>query len=416
MNPMQSSRLRGDAGSVMTVALGCMVVLLVIAAGVHGLVLNEIRGSARLRERVAAEQVAKGGIARAMAWFRNAPYQLPETSWLAQSVPVRLASSQSTVALPSNHPNAYTDVLGQQRSDVVNSFRRYLVGQNGGAGTFDLSATLIATQPETWELISTATVGPTQRQVGAVFTRNQVPLFPGALFGSQSVRLNGNATIDSYDASSGPYGGTNVRSGGHVASNGNITLTGNSTIRGDAIAGPGDTVSGGTVTGTRGSAAAERSLPLPSVPGNAVQVGQIRLTGNNSMTLTTGTYVATSLSISGNARLIANTGGGPITIYVTGEISISGNGVLNTGTAPRNLNLVQVGGAAVSFSGNASFYGTVYAPQSALTLGGNGVLNGAFDGDSIHQHGNGTIHYDQSLRSIVAPALLRMVMQWTPPS
>jgi hypothetical protein len=417
MSSQRTPLYRDDAGSVMTVALGFSVVLLIMAAGVHGLVINQIRGSARLHERIAAEALAKGGIARALAWFHATDYQLPEAKSLIQSVPVQRAAGNSPLVLPTNHPDAYIDMLGKARTAVVGDFQKYLSDQVNTVGKFSVHATLMASQPETWELISSAQVGPTQREVGAVFIRNQVSLFSSALFGSRYVNLNGNAKIDSYDASVGGYGGTNVLKQGDVGSNGNIALASKAMIDGSAIAGPGGTVTGGIVTGQRTSAQSTRSLPIPVVPATAVNIGAINLSSSATMTLTAGTYVASSLAISGKATLIADTSKGAVNLYVTGSVSIGGNGVLNTTGLPRYLSLVQVGGAAVSYSGNGDYSGSIYAPESVLTLSGNGTLYGAFDGGAIEQSGNGIIHYDQSLRTIVSTigGPLRVAMQWTSP-
>jgi hypothetical protein len=406
-----------ERGSVMTIALGFIVVLLVIAAGVHSLVINQVRSSARLRERIAADAVAKGGIARALAWFR-ANYQLPQSSALVATVPVALAAGNATVVLPTNHPDSYTDMFGQARSGVVTSFRQYLTSQTGAVGTFSLTATLMATQPETWEMLATAKVGQTTRQAGAVFIRNQIALFSSALFGGNYVNLSGNAMIDSYDASVGAYGGSNVLQKGNIGSNGNITLGSNAVVKGDAIAGPNMTVTGGTVTGQRLSGAATRSLPNAIVPANAANLGAISLSSSSTRTLTAGTYVASSLSITGQATLIADTSAGAVTLYVTGSVSIGGQGVMNTTGQPRYLSLIQVGGAGVTYAGKGDYSGSIYAPQSVLTLSGQGTLYGAFDGVAIEQSGNGVIHYDQSLKTIVAPVggPLHMAMAWTSPS
>jgi hypothetical protein len=221
------------------------------------------------------------------------------------------------------------------------------------------------------------------------------------------------------DVQLGGYGGSNKFSSGNVRSNGNITLNGNAQIRGDAIPGPGMTVTmngGSSVTGLTTPAQTPRTLVPVTIPGGAVNLGAIDLSGNATQTLTAGTYLATSISITGNASLVINAAGGPVNIFVTGSIAVGGNGISNSSGLPQNLALSQSGGANVSFSGNASFYGTVYAPDSALSINGNGQLYGGFVGRSIAQNGNGAIHYDQILRTIPGPpGPLELVAQWTLP-
>lgn len=410
--------LADPRGSVLTVTLGFMVVLLVIAAGVHGLVLAEIRGSGALRERTAADELASGALARSFAWFRATDYQPPATASLVASVPVLLAANKRVVVLPSNHPDSYTDVAGQAQKGIVASFQKFLSHQSGAVGTYSVDATLMSSDPERWEVIATAQVGRTTRRAGALFTRTRESLFSTALFGAQYVNLNGNAVIDSYDATLGSYGGSNVQKRGHVGSNGTIALASNAIIYGNGVAGPSGSVTGGTVTGQRLNASKTRTLPILTVPAAAVNVGAITLSSKTTMTLTAGTYVASSVAISGQATLIADTSKGPVTLYVTGSISIGGNGVLNTTGQPRFLSIVQVGGTAVSYAGNGTFAGTIYAPQSVLSLSGNGVLHGSFAGKAIEQSGNGVIHFDEALKTILMPGsgTLRLTMQWSPPA
>jgi hypothetical protein len=402
-------------GSVMTLALGFLVVLLVMAAGVHGLVLGQLKSAGKVRQDVAATQLAEGGVARARAWFTSSSYQLPAATLLVAGVPTKLASNKAAVVLPSNHPDSYTDAYGTARKSVMTGFKSVLSQQTSSIGTYDVTASLIAQDPETWETVATAQVGPVRRVVGEILMREAQVLFADALFGAGGVSLVGNASTDGYDASLGGYGGANLFETGSVRSNSGVSLTGNATVRGDAMPGPSSTVSmsgNSKVTGLTDPAKSEKSLPAATVPATAVALGEVTLSGNNKRTLTAGTYVATALSISGNGDLIIDASAGPVVIYVTGAISISGNGVSNA-LKPKDFSLVQVGGSPVQFSGNAVYTGTVYAPGSALSVSGNGVFFGSYVGASISLNGNAVIHYDRSLRSLSGPpGPLRVVAQW----
>lgn len=405
-----------ERGSVMTLALGFMVVLLVIAAGVHGLVLGQVKGAGGLRRDIAATELAEGGVARARAWFTSSGYRMPASSALVAGVPTKLNSNKTAVVLPTNHPDAYTDTSGTDRKGVVTAYKAVLTQQTNSVGRVDVVASLIAQDPETWETVATGQVGTVRRVVGELLMREPQVLFADALFGAGGVSLVGNATTDGYDASIGGYGGANLFDSGSVRSNVNVSLTGNATVRGDAIPGPTGKVSlGGNseVTGLTDPAKAEKSVPAVSVPGNAIDLDELELSGKATRTLTAGTYVASALSISGNAELIINAAAGPVVLYVTGAISISGNGVSNA-LQPKDFSLVQVGGAPVSFSGNATYTGTVLAPSSALSVSGNGVFFGSYIGASISLNGNATVHYDKSLRAISSTTgPLRVIAQWS---
>lgn len=153
------------------------------------------------------------------------------------------------------------------------------------------------------------------------------------------------------------------------------------------------------------------------MPALAVDLGAISLSGNATRTIVAGTYTASSLSISGNARLIIDSTLGPVHLYVSGAISIAGNGINNVSAVPSDFNLVATGNAGVDFSGNANFAGTVYAPNSTLSLSGNGTMYGAFVGAAMRVSGNGAIHYDRLLATITGvPGPLRLMAQWNAPS
>jgi hypothetical protein len=355
-----------------------------------------------------------------IAWFNTTNYQLPESKMLADTVPVAMLPGYAPVVLPANHPNGYTDALGQVRSGVVTSFEQFLVNQTGAVGTYSIATSLMARQPETWEAIATARVGSTTRQVGAVLIREQQSLFADALFGRDYVTMHGDAYTDSYDSSSGAYGGANVFQTGNVRSNQDVTLTGNASVRGDAIPGPDHVVStsgNAKVTGLIEPASSAKALPAPVVPSDAMNLGAIDVGGDATTTLAAGTYRVSSLTVSGNGRLIIDTSHGAVNLYVSGPISIAGNGISNNSGIPSNFNLVETGTAAVTFSGNASFSGTVYAPNSVLSLNGNGTMYGAFIGGGLRLVGNGAIHYDQVLRTVSGiPGPLRMMAQWSPPA
>jgi len=135
--------LRDTRGSALIFALGFMTVVLVIALGIHSLVGVELRSSGAQRRRVAATYLAKGGLARAIGWFRSAGYRLPQATLFTNAVPVKLASNNAAVLLPGNHPDKYTDTGGTSRNGVVSSFNSYLTSQTVGGGKYSVTASLM---------------------------------------------------------------------------------------------------------------------------------------------------------------------------------------------------------------------------------------------------------------------------------
>jgi hypothetical protein len=125
-----------------------------------------------------------------------------------------------------------------------------------------------------------------------------------------------------------------------------------------------------------------------------------------TMTLTAGTYFFHSISFSGNATLAIASG--PVKIYVTDLASLGGGIIANATMQPINLQFYQqpyalpagasMGNNKASFSGGAGAAFVYYAPNTALTLSGNGAVMGSIVGDTVDLKGGGSVHYDLALR------------------
>jgi hypothetical protein len=248
------------------------------------------------------------------------------------------------------------------------------------------------------------------RQVISYVNLNVGSPFDFGLFGDESVSMGGKAQTDSYNSNLAPYepGGTNGDVGTNSTEEGAISLDGNAIIGGDAIIGPGgDTTTGVTtgkntvILGTETTAAAEKVLNPIEIPTNLIDQGDLVVEEQTILSLAGGTYLYSSFSISGQARVNFT---GPATIYVTGAMSISGQGVVTSDDLPPNL-LFYVSGeeANVAFTGQGKLYGAVYAPNAAISISGNGELFGGVVGKSIAFSGSGNspfmVHYDEALQA-----------------
>jgi hypothetical protein len=84
--------------------------------------------------------------------------------------------------------------------------------------------------------------------------------------------------------------------------------------------------------------------------------------------------------------------------------SLGGAGVQNGGVASQFYYFGTDRNTTLSYGGNASFTGVIYAPNAALTLGGGGSAQidvaGSIVARSIKLNGNFTFHYDENLRRI----------------
>jgi Flp pilus assembly protein TadG len=223
--------------------------------------------------------------------------------------------------------------------------------------------------------------------------------------GLNSITMSGNSS-DSYWSTTG----TTSNFGG-IASNGNIYLGGASKVSGDARPGPGYTVDNPSkVSGSSSPLLAPLSYPAadPS-PYSSMNNSDIWMTllassyfnsstqdfslGNNkSVSLPGGHYWVRNFTLNAGADLSFTSA---TTIYVSGSVSMGGHSMLS-GSVPGNLKIVSVGGGSVTINlgSNASMYADVYAPQSAVSLGGSGVLYGSLVGLTVSMGGSASIHYD----------------------
>jgi hypothetical protein len=266
--------------------------------------------------------------------------------------------------------------------------------------------------------------------------------------------MNGNRVYtDSFDStdstksSSGLYSFAKRQPNGDIASNDTIINSvnvGNADIYGQVMTGPGGTVymaNNGSVGPTfveanrattvqqgidngwiRNDFAVD--IPNVSLPAGATawsSVGNINnnhtlsggdylassvsLSGNNKLIITNGTvrlYVTGNASVSGNGQ-IAVAGNAKLEVYVAGSVSIAGNGVVNgSGLAANNQWYGLPTSTSWSVNGNGFWIGTMYAPNASFALNGggaNGDMSGAVVADRITLNGTVQFHYDEALRS-----------------
>jgi len=223
--------------------------------------------------------------------------------------------------------------------------------------------------------------------------------------GLNSITMGGNSSIGYWSPS-----GSTVTGKGSIASNGNITLGGSTSIDGDVRPGMSGTVSLGSsahVNGVTTPLPAPLSYPNGSAGSYATTNDNANLTGsywaaptrdfnvNGSGTafIPAGNYYVHNFGTASQATLWFT---GPATVYVTGNVNLGG-ATITSGGLPKNLQLVVIGSGTVSVANNNSFYGRIYAPQSAVQLSGTGDIYGSVLGSAISMTGTSGIHYDLSL-------------------
>jgi Flp pilus assembly protein TadG len=218
------------------------------------------------------------------------------------------------------------------------------------------------------------------------------------LIGLDSIDISGNANTDSYNSVNGMYSAAVARNGGNVASNGNITISGGGIVNGDAHPGAGKSVllsGGAVVTGSQAPLTQTLSFPAPTLPGSYFSVGALSVS-SGTYYVPAGDYYCTSLSISNNATFYCL---GPVRVFCSGPINISGGYCSTYQNRPANLQFLMLNNSAVTLSGQANFYATIYAPLSPVYQSGAADVYGSIVGKSLNFSGtwDGGVHFDESL-------------------
>lgn len=277
-------------------------------------------------------------------------------------------------------------------------------------------------------------------------TTTNAPLFSAGMVGIYGINLNGNGVAsDSFNSgntnlsSNGMYDPLKTSTNGDVASVFGIVNVGNANVYGTVYLGPTATNSianNGIVTGgiSNDFNVEFERVVLPSgtagwvpptagatsidsvtyqyafgYPGSPNSSGDYSVSGSSlsgSIYIGTNTQVTlliTSSASLGNIRVAGQgTNAGHLTIYMNGAgFTLSGSNSVDGGNATNLTYYGTTNNTKVSLSGNASFVGTLYAPQADLKLGGGGSSSydfiGAIVANTVTVNGHFQFHFDENL-------------------
>ena len=285
--------------------------------------------------------------------------------------------------------------------------------------------------------VAIPSIGSTVSRVVRVATTT-TPLFSVAMAAEGNINFNGNGvTTDSFNSAltnlstNGRYDPTKTSTNGDIASVGGIVNVGNGNVNGSVLLGPtasdalknNGVISGGTYNDFNFDFP-DVVLPqtswlgvsqLPQIIGG-VTYQYVFATGgdytinNLSGSIYVNSNVVVRLMLTGNASPsvieIAGAGStaGKLAIYMTGtSFTLSGNSTVDGGNAANLAYYGTPNNTSISLSGNASFTGTIYAPEASFTLGGGGNNTYDFVGSSVTKtitmNGHFNFHFDENLLS-----------------
>ena len=298
-------------------------------------------------------------------------------------------------------------------------------------------------------------IGAPARQSFYRASRGPLPLFAFALAARRGIDLKGNnVAIDSFDSADPNYSTGGLYDPAKRKDNGDVVTddtmidslsVGNARIMGHARTGPGTNAIILGANGAVGSTAWVQSGVQGIEPGWAADDlniswpdAKVPFTGGaftpsggwitNVSTIGTnityydyilgdGNYQVSSLSgnvyVNGAAVLLVTSGATTNSITIANgknlqlynqapSFRLGGNQVLDgQGNAPQLAYYGLPGNTSVVVINNGAFFGTIYAPEAALSLGGGGnttqVFIGAAIGDTITFNGHFDFHFDESL-------------------
>jgi Tfp pilus assembly protein PilX len=301
-----------------------------------------------------------------------------------------------------------------------------------GSGLFWVTSTDLGNGDR--QLDATAMCDSGRSSIRAVVHTAVASQFTAALIGDTSVTLASNAQLDSFDSNKGTYasqprqtvnGKSIVKTNGHIRSNGTLSVSSNDQLFGNVTPGPGNTVAGiaGSVyiNGNTNPATATMPFPAVTVP-TIASMGSRTIAKTDSAaarTLVAGNYHYASLTIGNQAAftiqgpstvvldnfdtssgcsLMIDGTTGPVTIYFTGVTHwVSNMTVTSNGATAKDVSLVFTSTDPVDLASNADLLGTVYAPNTSVSISSNWAISGACMAKSVNLASNVNIHYDEAL-------------------
>lgn len=282
-------------------------------------------------------------------------------------------------------------------------------------------------------LTSTGIDGRYEQRLQLVLSEKPSGFFQYAAFGADSVILDSNAFIDSYDSAFGSYdsqvqgGNEYALESGDVGSNGDILLKSNTTVHGDVTPGPGhvvdDSAPGTFISGSTDPAEELIEMPpieIPSIPSSGTIVGtsdlvlgpgeihydSILMMGGATLTIVgPATLVADDFTMKSNSNLIFDATAGEIDLYSARDFVLESNSQVKTLTDSAvdvtlwldGNNTTKKPADALSISANSEFIGAIYAPNAKFKLASNFNVYGSVMCGALHLSSNGEIHFDEAL-------------------
>jgi hypothetical protein len=262
-------------------------------------------------------------------------------------------------------------------------------------------------------------------------------LFDSAILVQDRISLMPNTLVAGYNSQDAADTDFDLRIGTTSTLADRIPLGPGTVVEGDVFVGVGGDPSivigaGGTITRQKYTLHEELDLPVINPPSSLPDTGMALSATGATITLDpagSGTYTEISLSQAGSNPGVLEIQGGDVVLYITGNINmgngcevivrpgasltlyVDGNiaadnsiGFNNQAGNVRDFQLFATGTDAQEFSlkAKSSIFGTIYAPDVAITLYPSTEMRGAIVGKNVTFKSGGVFYYDEALRDNVS--------------
>ena len=222
------------------------------------------------------------------------------------------------------------------------------------------------------------------------------------------ITINNSSRVDSFNSSTGLYGGTNVGTGS-VAMTCSKSLAGSSCpnncpsgcITGQVDYGNASTFSASTMpvpthtTNSNRVTVPANTILQPAIPSGVIYFEEIDVNTGGMLTLKSGRYVVNYLNLNQFGTLYIDDTQGPVVLWVLSSVSPSSTVTVKSGKA-EGFWLVYDGTNQVNNNSNNSFTGVIFAPAAEINL--DYVVTGAVVGGKVTLNGTAKVHFDTTLK------------------
>jgi len=157
------------------------------------------------------------------------------------------------------------------------------------------------------------------------------------------------------------------------------------------------------------AACVQSGSSLTIIPnGSTVVLGNVSLSGGETLHLQAGTYNVNTVKLVGNSNIVIDgppTGAsGPVILSVAGQgdstpLDFGGGSIQNASYKPENFQILYGGTGTLKVSGGDSTASMVFAPNADVTLVGGSNFYGEILGSTVTDQGGTHFHYDRSLKN-----------------